>query len=135
KSDKKTFIDCWVDKNNKKEFCDLFRIYTDHSYFNKLYSDYRTKKIIDFSNENKIKFITLSAIITLITLFASIFPNINDMKFFWYKIGLSILPIIFEVLLYVFAYKRKRKNKIYTLQEKICYVSSAVAKTLHENNI
>ena len=126
----KTFIRYWVDKNKAIEFRRLLSLLKDESYFDKLYSSYLTRKLIDFSNDFNIKVLLIGVVITLITLFASLYPNIKDLWFFARKTIISVVLIGVEIVLHCLTYKYRRNAQYQKNFIKLCYISSSVAKAL-----
>ena len=124
----KDFIDIWVDKKDRSEFKTLLLIYRNDSYFYKLYSSFETKQLINFSNDTNVKTLGISVIITIISLFLSIYPIINDWSLFIRKVALLIVPAILIIAAMIFNFKNQKKLMIVNYKFDTIYISSAIAK-------
>lgn len=124
----KNFIDNWVDKKDRSEFKTLLLIYRNDSYFYKLYSSFETKQLINFSNDTNVKTLSISVIITIISLFLSIYPIINDWSLFIRKVALLIVPAILIIVAMIFNFKNQKKLMIDNYKFDTIFISSAIAK-------
>lgn len=124
----KNFIDSWVDKKDKNEFKTLLLIYRNDGYFYKLYSNYETKQLINFSNDTNIKTLSIGIIITIASLFLSIFPTINDWSLFIRKVSLLVLPVVLIIIAMIFNFKNQKKLLMENYKFDTIYISSAIAK-------
>ena len=130
-SKSKSFIDNWVDKKDKNEFKTLLLIYRNDSYFYKLYSSYETKQLINFSNDTNIKMLGINVIITIASLFLSIYPTINDWSLFIRKVALLIVPAALIIAALIFNFKNQKKLMIGNYKFDTIYISSAIAKIMN----
>lgn len=129
----KNFIG-WVDKENKREFKTLLLIYRNDCYFYKLYSSFETKQLINFSNDVNVKTLGISVIITIISLFLSIYPTINDWGLFIRKVILLIVPVGLIIISMIFNFRNQKKLMINNYKFDTIYISSAIAKIISNKN-
>lgn len=122
------FIDSWVDKKDKSEFKTLLLIYRNDCYFYKLYSSFETSQLINFSNDVNVKTLGISVIITIISLFLSIYPTINDWNLFIRKVALLIVPVTLIIITMIFNFRNQKKLMINNYKFDTIYISSAIAK-------
>lgn len=120
-------------REDRDEFRNLLKIYRNESYFYKLFSSYKTNNLIDFSNKMNIKIIAITSIITILTLFLSLFNTINNWELFFNKLFLMLIPLFLVTVAKMISFNLMKKNAISLCLEDMCFISSSIAKKVRKD--
>ena len=118
----------FVNKKERTEFKALIKIYSKKSYFIKIFSEYKTKKIIDFSNDTNITNIIINSILAIAAMLLSIYQYLNTMELLLKKALFTIPIMLIIIAAFVCFYKCKKKDIIGKYVHDNIYLSSAIAK-------
>ena len=122
----------WFDAKDKKEVSYLIKNLRT-SYFDKLYSRFETKEMIEFESSYNLWEHIATLVSGIISLVLSVVTDINDSSFLQKKlIGIGILFIMYATYI-VLSYKKRLQAFNSNIMRDIIYVSPAIAKKSTHN--
>ncbi len=130
KNENRKIVCEWFESSDKAEVLFLLKVLKT-SYFDKLYSRFETKKMIDFEPNHSLMELVASVTTGIISLFLSVFSDISDWSIVGQKLILTALLILVYIIYIVVSHKNRLRATVSSIWIDTIYVSSSIAKIIN----